>query len=64
MLYVLATAEPGFSNITSGVTDIMTVVTTMITTILGNPVLVALLAAGFVSVALKIFKRMKKAAVK
>lgn len=64
MLYVLATAEPGFSNITSGVTDIMTVVTTMITTILGNPVLVALLAAGFVTVALKIFKRMKKAAVK
>lgn len=64
MLYVLATAEPGFSNITSGVTDIMTVVTTMITTILGNPVLVALLAAGFITVALKIFKRMKKAAVK
>lgn len=64
MLYVLATAEPGFSNITTGVTDIMTVVTTMITTILGNPVLVALLAAGFITVALKIFKRMKKAAVK
>ena len=64
MLYVLATAEPGFSNITGGVTDIMTVVTTMITTILSNPVLVALLAAGFVSVALKLFKRMKKAAVK
>ena len=64
MLYVLATAEPGFSNITSGVTDIMTVVTTMITTILSNPVLVALLAAGFVSVALRLFKRMKKAAVK
>lgn len=63
MLYLLGETA-GFTSVTQGVTDIMSVVTTMITTILGNPVLVALLAAGFVSVALKIFKRMKKTAVK
>lgn len=63
MLYLLGEAA-SFTSVTQGVTDIMSVVTTMITTILGNPVLVALLAAGFVGVALKIFKRMKKAAVK
>lgn len=63
MLYLLGETA-SFTSVTQGVTDIMSVVTTMITTILGNPVLVALLAAGFVGVALKIFKRMKKAAVK
>lgn len=50
--------------VTQGVTDIMAIVSTMITTITGNPILAALLAAGFVTVALKIFKRLKKAAVK
>lgn len=64
MLYLIGEGGASFTSVTQGVTDIMSVVTTMITTILGNPVLVALLAAGFVGVALKIFKRMKKAAVK
>ena len=50
--------------VTQGVTDIMAIVSTMITTITGNAILAALLAAGFVTVALKIFKRLKKAAVK
>lgn len=50
--------------VTQGVTDIMSIVSTMITTITGNAILAALLAAGFVTVALKIFKRLKKAAVK
>lgn len=52
----------GMSNVTTGVSDMMNIVTTMITTILGNAVLTALLAAGFITVALKIFKRLKKAA--
>lgn len=47
--------------ITQGVTDILSVVTTMITTITSNAILTALLAAGFVTVALKLFKRMKRA---
>ena len=50
--------------VTQGVTDIMAIVSEMITTITGNAILAALLAAGFVTVALKIFKRLKKAAVK
>lgn len=48
--------------VTQGVTDIMSIVSTMITTITGNAILCALLAAGFVSVALKIFKKVKRAA--
>ena len=48
--------------VTQGVTDIMAIVSTMITTITGNAILCALLAAGFVTVALKIFKKIKKAA--
>lgn len=54
----------GMTAVTQGVTDIMAIVSEMITTITGNPILAALLAAGFVTVALKIFKRLKKAAVK
>lgn len=52
----------GMTAVTQGVTDIMAIVSTMITTITGNAILCALLAAGFVSVALKIFKKIKKAA--
>ena len=54
--------EKIMSAVTSGVTDIMSIVSTMITTITTNEILCALLAAGFVTVALKIFKRVKKAA--
>lgn len=50
------------TSVTTGVTDIMSIVSTMITTITGNEILCALLAAGFVGVALKIFKKVKRAA--
>ena len=56
------TPVTGMTNVATGVTDIMSVVSTMITTITGNDILCALLAAGFVGVALKIFKKIKKAA--
>lgn len=52
----------GMTSITTGVTDIMGIVTTMIDTITGNAILAALLAAGFVTIALRLFKRVKKAA--
>lgn len=55
-------ASAGMTAVTSGVTDIMSIVSTMITTITSNEILCALLAAGFVGVALKIFKKIKKAA--
>lgn len=56
------TTSSGMTAVTTGVTDIMSIVSTMITTITGNAILCALLAAGFVTVALKIFKKIKKAA--
>lgn len=61
MMYLLGETV-SFTSVTQGVTDIMSVVSTLITTILGNPVLVALLAAGFVSIGLRIFRRMKRTA--
>lgn len=54
-------AGTDMTAVTTGVTDILAIVTTMITTITSNAILTALLAAGFVMVALKIFKRMKRA---
>lgn len=64
MILSLGNAGSEMTAVTQGVTDIMSIVSTMITTITGNAILAALLAAGFVTVALKIFKRLKKAAVK
>lgn len=58
----MTTGSGAMTAVTSGVTDIMSIVSTMITTITSNEILCALLAAGFVTVALKIFKRVKKAA--
>ena len=52
----------GMTAVTTGVTDIMSIVSTMITTITGNEILCTLLAAGFVGVALKIFTKIKRAA--
>lgn len=56
------TTSSGMTAVTTGVTDIMSIVSTMITTITGNAILCALLASGFVTVALRIFKKIKKAA--
>lgn len=58
----MTTGSGAMTNVATGVTDIMSVVSTMITTITTNDILCALLAAGFVGVALKIFKKIKKAA--
>lgn len=51
----------GMTAITTGVTDIMSIVTSMIETITGNAILAALLAAGFITVALRVFRRLKGA---
>lgn len=58
---LLSAGNTDMTAVTQGVTDILSVVTTMITTITSNAILTALLAAGFVTVALKLFKRMKRA---
>lgn len=58
----MTTASGGMTAVTTGVTDMMAIVSTMITTITSDTILSALLAAGFITLALKIFKRVKKAA--
>ena len=46
--------------ITTGVESLMTMASTMLTTITGNPILCALFAAGFVSVAIGIVRKLKR----
>lgn len=58
----MTTGSGSMTAVTTGVSDMMDIVSTMITTITGNAILCALLAAGFITVALKIFKKIKKAA--
>lgn len=57
------TTASGMESVTTGVSDVMSIVNTMITTITSNAILSALLAAGFVFVALAIFTRLKSASV-
>lgn len=51
-----------FSAVTTAVTNFMTVVDTVITTIAGNAYLVVFLAVPLVAVGCKIFKRLVRAA--
>lgn len=57
------TTGSGMEAVTTGVSDVMSIVNTMITTITSNAILAALLAAGFVFVALAIFRGLKSSAV-
>ena len=44
------------TEITAGVTSVMTLVESMLTAITGNAILVVILASGFVSLALRILR--------
>lgn len=46
------------TEITAGVTSIMTLTESMITAITGNAILVVVLASGFVSMALRILRKL------
>lgn len=48
-------------SITTGVEALMTMASSMLTTITGNPILCALFASGFVGVAIGIVKKLKRA---
>lgn len=48
------------TEITAGVTSVMTLVESMLTAITGNTILVVILASGFVSLALRILRRLFK----
>lgn len=54
---VLATAS--FDSVTTGVSNLMSVVSTMLTTITGDPILCALFVSGFVGIACGIISRLK-----
>lgn len=51
----------GFSAVTTGVTNLMSVVTTVLDTITGNAILCALFVSGFVGIGISIVRRLKRA---
>lgn len=55
-----STVTNGMTAVTTGASDILGLVATVITTITGNPILAALLAAGFVGIAIGVFRKLKR----
>lgn len=49
-----------FSVVTDGVANLMSVVTTVLTTVTGNAVLCALFVSGFIGIAISILRRLKR----
>lgn len=59
---VLLTSSAGsFSDVTTGISNLMSIVTTMLTTITGNPILCALFVSGFIGIAVGIIRQLKSA---
>lgn len=58
---VLAAASSDFSNITTGVTNQMGVVSTVMGAIIGDPVLCTLFAGSFIMLGIGIISRLKGA---
>lgn len=50
-----------FSAVTTAVGNLLTVVSTMVTTIFGNPVLAVMAVSGLVFVAIRVWKKLKRA---
>lgn len=61
VLPTVALTSDGFSSVTSGVSNLMTIVTTILTTITGNAILCALFVSGFIGIAISIVRRLKRA---
>lgn len=57
----VALSGDGFANVTTGVSNLMSVVTTVLTTITGNPILCALFVSGFIGIAIGIVRGLKSA---
>lgn len=53
--------ESGFTSVTTGVSNLMSIVTTMLTTITGNEILCALFVSGFIGIAIGVIRRLKRA---
>lgn len=60
MLPIIGSAST-FDAVTSGVSNLMTIVNTMITTIVSNEILCALFVSGFVYIGIGIVRRLKRA---
>lgn len=61
---ILASAGGGstdFSTVTTGVSNLMSIVTTMLQTILANPILATLFVSGFIGIAIGILSSLKHA---
>lgn len=61
VLPTVALSSDGFANVTTGVSNLMGVVTTVLTTITGNPILCALFVSGFIGIAIGIVRGLKSA---
>lgn len=57
---VLASAS-SFSNVTTGVSNMMSVVSSVMDAILGDPILCTLFVSGFITLAISIISRLKHA---
>lgn len=51
-----------WADVTAAVTNVFSVVTTCLTEIMGNPLLAAIFVSSIIVVALRLIKRIKKAA--
>lgn len=56
-MYILAEAS-GMTAITEGVTNLMTIVSTMLSTVTGNVILACLFAIPFVSAGIRILRKL------
>lgn len=54
------TATTGMDSIVTGVGNLMDMASTMLNTVLENPVLATLFAAGFVGIAIGIVRKLKR----
>lgn len=57
---ILTTSSVSFDSVTTGVTNILSVVTTMITTIFTNPITAAMAVSGFIFVGLRVWRKLKR----
>lgn len=61
MLIGVATGGLSFESVTTAVSNLLTVVSTMITTIFTNPLLATMAVAGLVFTAIRVWKKLKRA---
>ena len=56
---IMVAEAGGMESVTAGVSALMSMASTMLTTITGNPILCALFASGFIGIAVGVVKKLK-----